>query len=74
MAKGLLPTNEADTMPLPEYKNLTESELIWADHCAETGNVEGLRGCQRLSASREGRDAHQENTSTYAMPMQPRKL
>ena len=45
---------------LPEYKNLTESELVWADHCAETGNWEGLRACQALSASREVRYTHED--------------
>lgn len=34
------------------YRNLTESELIEADHYAETGNREGLRKMQERSASR----------------------
>ena len=60
-------------MPLTEYRNLTAEELVWADHCAETGNSAGLRECQRLSASREGRDAHEENNQCYALPLQPRR-
>jgi hypothetical protein len=39
-------------MALPEYRNLTEAELAWADHLAETGNFSGLRKMQELSASR----------------------
>lgn len=40
-------------MALPEYRNLTERELVYADHYAETGNMAGLRRMQELSASRE---------------------
>lgn len=40
--------------PLPEYKNLTPSELVWADHFAETGNFAALRELRELSASRDG--------------------
>ena len=39
-------------MALPEYQNLTQDELEWADHLAETGNFSGLRRMQELSASR----------------------
>ena len=35
------------------YKNLTKSELVEADHYAETGNSEGLRKMQRVSSERE---------------------
>jgi len=38
---------------LKEYRKLTQSELIEADHYAETGNREGLRKMARLSNSRE---------------------
>ena len=39
-------------MAQPGYENLTESELIEADHYAETGNAHGLNKMQRISAER----------------------
>lgn len=58
-------------MPLPEYKNLTQSELEMADHYAEIGDMSVLRQYQQLSASREGGSIER---STYDNPMRPRKL
>lgn len=43
-------------MPMPEYKNLTASELEWADHYFETGNFDSLAKLQELSASRSGKN------------------
>lgn len=40
---------------MPEYKNLTESELELADHYFETGNFNALATLQELSASRSGK-------------------
>lgn len=34
------------------YRGLNESELVLADHYAETGNREGLRKMQELSQQR----------------------
>ena len=42
-------------MPMPEYKNLDESELEIADHYFETGNFDALAKLQELSASRSGK-------------------
>jgi len=39
------------------FKNLSESELIEADHYAETGNREGLRKMQERSSSRESHNS-----------------
>ena len=36
-----------------DFKNLTEAELIRADHYAETGNWEALNAIQKLSQQRE---------------------
>lgn len=36
-----------------DFKNLTESELIRADHYAETGNWGALNAMQELSHQRE---------------------
>ncbi len=47
-------------MAQPGYTNLTESELIEADHYAETNNGEGLRKMKRISAER-GRTQEEEN-------------
>lgn len=47
-------------MPLPEYKNLTEFELVWADHYAEIGDFEQLRYFRELSASREEDEKNSE--------------
>ncbi len=41
-------------MALPEYRNLTESELKMADHYAEIGDRSALHQLQRLSATRGG--------------------
>ena len=57
-------------MCLPEYKNLTQSELEMADHYAEIGDMSALRRYQEISASREGRPV---NKTTYDNPMIPRR-
>lgn len=36
-----------------EYRNLSESELVEADHYAETGNREGLRKMRETSKRRD---------------------
>tara|TARA_R110000851_G_scaffold87274_4_gene190336 strand:- start:1205 stop:1387 length:183 start_codon:yes stop_codon:yes gene_type:complete len=59
-------------MSLPEYRNLTQSELEWADHCAETGNTSALRDLQELSANRVGRSA--KNTDAYCNPIRLIKI
>lgn len=51
---------------LPEYRNLTESELVMADHYAEIGDFNALARFQRLSAEREGKDASGINEVTAA--------
>ncbi len=53
-------------MVLKEYENLTEDELVFADHYAETNNGQGLRKMQELSKSREnnGERARWHHTAT----------
>lgn len=58
-------------MSLPEYKNLTQSELEMADHFAEIGDMNALRQYQQISAAREGQPV---NRDTYDNPMVPRKI
>lgn len=41
---------------MDQYKNLTQEELEWADHCFESGNFEQLAKLQEISASRSGRN------------------
>ena len=60
-------------MALPEYKNLTQSELDQADHYAEIGDGAALRAFQRLSASREGKHPDKLNSDAYNNPMRPVK-
>ena len=36
-----------------EYKNLTEDELVFADHFAEVGNFSALRELREVSDSRD---------------------
>ena len=48
-------------MPLSEYENLTEDELVWADHYAETGNTAGLNQYRKLSASRDAKPEEEED-------------
>lgn len=59
-------------MALPEYSNLTAEELEYADHCAEVGDMSGLRRFQEISAARAGTDC--TNTVEYHNPMIPRKI
>ena len=47
-------------MPLPEYRNLSNDELVFADHYAETGNWGALRQLRELSAQRENSTTDQE--------------
>lgn len=42
-------------MAMKEYENLTEDEMVWADHCFESGNFEALAKLQELSAERAGK-------------------
>lgn len=53
-------------MALPEYKNLTSSELEMADHCAEIGDTAALRRYQKLSADRDGKPVNEQR---YFNPM-----
>ena len=55
---------------MSEYKNLTQSELIEADHYAETGNGSGLAKMKRISAEREGKVA-QINKARFVVPPYP---
>lgn len=50
-------------MALEEYKNLTESELVFADHYAETGNWSALSKMRELSESRN-RDTQRSQNHT----------
>ncbi len=58
-------------MALPEYSNLTAEELEFADHCAEIGDMSGLRRFQEISAKRGGTDC---DPKVYHNPMIPRKI
>lgn len=42
-------------MVMKEYENLNESELVWADHCFESGNFDELAKLLELSAERAGK-------------------
>jgi len=59
-------------MALPEYKNLTQSELEMADHYAEIGDMSTLRKFQEISANREEKTA--VGTREYSLPMEPRRI
>lgn len=59
-------------MPLPEYENLTQSELEMADHFAEIGDMSALREYQRISAKRGGYKA--QDYPEYNQPMRPRRI
>lgn len=57
-------------MALPEYENLNQDELEWADHYAEIGDMTALRRLQETSASRGDKSI---NEVTYNNPMIPRR-
>ncbi len=55
-------------MALPEYENLTESELEMADHYAEIGDRAALHQMQRRSATRGGAEVNGNDVPYIPLP------
>lgn len=51
-------------MVMKAYENLTEEDLVFADHYFESGNFEALAKLQKVSAKRGNKPTDHINAST----------